>query len=624
MWWQLSLLLTWLCGLATVAESSELVVRNLPGLSSEDTVREIRRRLDLRAKGSNTTVLFDNSTALDAALNDKTLFEYKNANVTHRRRDGTEVSAGIQIRCAKCYIKGLARAKLTIDGSFNGGEVMDDVKNSTKNTFNSITGYWNNVTNVVKGNVKNFTLDEITTEIEQLPPPHIDFNVHLEFPDYQLQVAFVNTELYVELSTILSSGLSYSLTLYSSKNLGVDLGNDLLLGVVFSIDLLLSVENEIEISSGFHVKLDDEVLMTIALFSKQASGLQFKGGKFRFLPVTIQSGNTVLRAVLRLQLRTGFSIKAFDSGIDIKIGDFSPNQLTASAGIEARVYANVAEFVTNVTTQAPEGDGKPACALRVIQDYKLAIGAAAGATLGFLGTTYGPTPATEIPIFYTTLGSACLVKGSVATSSASPVTSRAVRRANGNPSTSTTVTEVTYTATACMSLGMINCPASLQTVSKNVVTKTLSATVVSGSSVVWSKAAVTAFATVPFPKDAMSLTGSSGTPKSYVPPPPTTTSRTQTTGPSASPTGLGAVLSGESGGVSNKLIIGLSVGLGLPAVVAVIAGVILASFIVKRRRDSRLSTCTLSDETEPSHSVDKSTKNRQTRVGYAAVHQDHD
>jgi len=75
MWWQLSLLLTWLCGLATVAESSELVVRNLPGLSSEDTVREIRRRLDLRAKGSNTTVLFDNSTALDAALNDKTLFE---------------------------------------------------------------------------------------------------------------------------------------------------------------------------------------------------------------------------------------------------------------------------------------------------------------------------------------------------------------------------------------------------------------------------------------------------------------------------------------------------------------------------------------------------------------------
>jgi len=194
--------------------------------------------------------------------------------VTHRRRDGTEVSAGIQIRCAKCYIKGLARAKLTIDGSFNGGEVMDDVKNSTKNTFNSITGYWNNVTNVVKGNVKNFTLDEITTEIEQLPPPHIDFNVHLEFPDYQLQVAFVNTELYVELSTILSSGLSYSLTLYSSKNLGVDLGNDLLLGVVFSIDLLLSVENEIEISSGFHVKLDDEVLMTIALFSKQASGLQ--------------------------------------------------------------------------------------------------------------------------------------------------------------------------------------------------------------------------------------------------------------------------------------------------------------------------------------------------------------
>ncbi|KAK4077273.1 hypothetical protein Purlil1_12397 [Purpureocillium lilacinum] len=582
-----------------IAESFDIAVRNLPGLSSGDTLREIRRRLDIRANSSNNTVLFDKSTTLDAALDDKTLFEYKNDDVTHRRRDGTEVSASIEIKCTKCYIRGVARAKLTAAEPFNGSEIIEDVKNATKTTFNSITDYWDNITTVVEDNWKDWTPDEIITEIEQMPPPQVDLNVDLEFPGYQLQVAFVNTELYVELSTILSSGLSYSLTLYSSTQLGAQVGKKLFLGVVFSVDLLLSVESEIEISSGFHMKLDDEVLMTIALFSKEASDFEFKGGRFRFLPVTIQSGSTLLRAVLRLQLRAGFSMMTFSPGFNARIGNFSSEDLTASAGVEALVYANVAEFVTNVTSQAPGIGSKPGCVLKVVQDYKLAIGAAAGATLGFLGTTYGPTPATEIPIFYTTLGSACLTKNSITTGSTSPISSQAVRRDNDEPST-TTVTKVIYTATACMSLGMANCPASLQTVSKNTVTKTLSAAVVSGSDVVWSTAAVTALVTVPFPKGAMSLTGSSGAPKSYVPPPPTISS--------ASPTGLSGILGGESGGGSNKLIIGLSVGLGLPVLLATIVGIIY--FAVKHRRSSGLPSCTMPGDAEPP--ADQSTKHQPT------------
>ncbi|GJN78662.1 hypothetical protein PLIIFM63780_002171 [Purpureocillium lilacinum] len=289
MLWHHYLLLTWLCSLLPVAESFDIGVRNLPGLSSGDTLREIRRRLDIRAHSSNNTVLFDKSTTLDAALDDKTLFEYKNDDVTHRRRDGTEVSASIEIKCTKCYIRGVARAKLTAEEPFNGSEIIEDVKNATKTTFNSITDYWDNITTVVKDNWKDWTPDEIITEIEQMPPPQVDLNVDLEFPGYQLQVAFVNTELYVELSTILSSGLSYSLTLYSSTQLGAQIGKKLFLGVVFSIELLLSVESEIEISSGFHIKLDDEVLMTIALFSKEASDFEFKGATRWLLYDDIQS-----------------------------------------------------------------------------------------------------------------------------------------------------------------------------------------------------------------------------------------------------------------------------------------------------------------------------------------------
>lgn len=57
------------------AFSSELDLRNPPGYNSGDTILEIRRRLDIFARNSDSEVLFDNSTSLDYALIDRTLFE---------------------------------------------------------------------------------------------------------------------------------------------------------------------------------------------------------------------------------------------------------------------------------------------------------------------------------------------------------------------------------------------------------------------------------------------------------------------------------------------------------------------------------------------------------------------
>lgn len=129
-----------------------------------------------------------------------------------------------------------------------------------------MTTYAQNVTSLVSKNITR--LNNV-----KIPPPNIDFNVKLDFPDYELVVEFEHTELYVELTTVLSSGLTYTLTLYSSKNLGISIDDSLFLGVVFSIDLILSVDSAIEIQNGFHIKLDDKVIMNIALFAKEASSV---------------------------------------------------------------------------------------------------------------------------------------------------------------------------------------------------------------------------------------------------------------------------------------------------------------------------------------------------------------
>jgi hypothetical protein len=81
-------------------------------------------------------------------------------------------------------------------------------------------------------------------------------------------------ELYMEIDTTLSGGATYTLNLYTSETaIGFTVGEDLLIGVIFSVDLILSVESEIDISSGFHIQLNDGVAIDIPMFDRNVSSI---------------------------------------------------------------------------------------------------------------------------------------------------------------------------------------------------------------------------------------------------------------------------------------------------------------------------------------------------------------
>lgn len=76
------------------------------------------------------------------------------------------------------------------------------------------------------------------------------------------------------IDTTLSMGATYNLPLYKSETvLGVSVTESLEVGIIFTIDLILSVEGEIDISSGFHIKLEDGLAIDIALFSNDVSDI---------------------------------------------------------------------------------------------------------------------------------------------------------------------------------------------------------------------------------------------------------------------------------------------------------------------------------------------------------------
>lgn len=279
--------------------------------------------------------------------------------------------------------------------------------------------------------------------------------------------------------------------------------------------------------------------------------------------MTIKSAGVVFTAILRIGITAGIELGLPDAVSDIKI--LKAANIDVGTGIVAGVWLDIAQFRTNITA-APATNGNT-CELRVIEEYILGIGAGAGATLTIGNHVWGPELEIEIPIYHTTLTDICAVSKTAAASES--VTSTAAIKMRQDVETTTTVTEITQTAIQCLETGLLNCPASLRTTSTNKVTKTLTAVVTSDADPVFT-AENTVVTAIAFGTNAHKMEATSGSPVSYVPKP------TETSGgddEDEDEGGARKILNATTGGVSNKLIIGVSVGVGVPLVIAIIAGI---------------------------------------------------
>lgn len=247
--------------------------------------------------------------------------------------------------------------------------------------------------------------------------------------------------------------------------------------------------------------------------------------------------------------------------------ELSKFDLSLSGGLGAALYANIAEFTATGT--ANNDSSKEKCDVALVEGFTMALGAQAGATVVFDSSTWGPVAATETPIWYTELTTACATLRSSSpptmTSSSSPAAAITARQADGSDDASITTTETTYSIVSCISPGLMNCPVSDQTTLSyaTILTTTLAAQ----TSIISTKS---------FGTNKQDFTSTSGPLKSYSPPPPSATS----TGGGVGANGGGG-RGGRVGGKDEKpLIIGMSVGLGVPAL-AVVAGAIFC--LVHRR-----------------------------------------
>ncbi|KAF2718991.1 hypothetical protein K431DRAFT_331883 [Polychaeton citri CBS 116435] len=549
-----------LLGFVSVASASPLdsnfIVHPAVGQRDTDVIHAIRREFSdaaLVKRGRD----WKNSTTISRSWNNVPLLQLDVGNVS--------VSAGVEIICTECYLKAIATGELSItDNNFNLSQTISNLTEQFKDNVENLTTA---AEDWVKQYVENIEddLSDFDFGLDDIALPTFDFDLNLDIPPVpqaNLHLKFDGLELYMLIDTILSLGATYKIPLFNSAVdtpealIGFEISDVLEIGLIFKIDLILQAQGTIDISSGFHLLLNDGFAVDIALFDNDVSHVTNNGGHFEFLPVQIESAGVVFSAILQVSVHAGIDLVTPD------FPDFSIDNHTFPSfggGMEVGVFANVAEFITNVTAEPDSPD----CELQLAQSYVFALGASAGATINIASDTWGPAPTTSTAI-YTTAVSTCAAQG---TSTASPQPTSEVQKRQ-DLSTATIFTTKTYTGVNCFSTGLVDCPASLQNTSRSTTISSTTTLVPSGTDIddlQWPVAyfpnAVTSTAT--FGKNAISVPSTAGTPVAY------TASPTSESGVGSTPGGeVGSALEEKVDRMPKKTILGVSVGLGIPIVIA--------------------------------------------------------
>ncbi|KJX94168.1 hypothetical protein TI39_contig4212g00001 [Zymoseptoria brevis] len=209
----------------------------------------------------------------------------------------TEVACSIEIKYKKCYFTTLAMAEIEIQ-SDSDNDTFSDVLNDTVNniidqvnetvteTFDALDAYFSNSHNrddYVEGVAENILEDGF--DLTDLLPPTIivssfDDELDLAIPPTTTTFRFEDLDLYLELETKLKASATYILKLMppGANPVGIELPKNIKFGVTFSVDLILAIDGELDITGGLHVKVDDHVAMKLELFGDKVLNMSLERG----------------------------------------------------------------------------------------------------------------------------------------------------------------------------------------------------------------------------------------------------------------------------------------------------------------------------------------------------------
>lgn len=178
-----------------------------------------------------------------------------------RRDEATTLEAGVEVTCVYCYVTCVAAFEVEYANSTEIATFWDDSWTAIEEMVIPVTN-WSSLADLDLDNITSVDADKVV-------------NVTLpQFPAVNLHLGLSAVEIYAELQTVIHAGATFKLNLYTSQSLiGVSL-EDVSIGAIFTVDLLLGADTSVTINSGFHIKLDEGVSFDLALFNENVTSLK--------------------------------------------------------------------------------------------------------------------------------------------------------------------------------------------------------------------------------------------------------------------------------------------------------------------------------------------------------------
>lgn len=178
-----------------------------------------------------------------------------------------------------CYFKAAASIELAVNGKLDVGglisnvteQVADDLKNLTDTAGDALKAFGKSFLGHLGidrfEDAREFDLNNFTFkrnfDIEIPPLPQVDLSLSLN-----------DLDVYVELDTTIDAAATLTIPLFKSNtNFGVEVSQDLQVGFIATVDLILDVKGGLDLRTGFHLKVDRDLGFKLALFSQNVSSI---------------------------------------------------------------------------------------------------------------------------------------------------------------------------------------------------------------------------------------------------------------------------------------------------------------------------------------------------------------
>ncbi|EFX05274.1 hypothetical protein CMQ_3343 [Grosmannia clavigera kw1407] len=237
----------------------------------------------------------------------------------------------------------------------------------------------------------------------------------------KLRLDFSGVAAFIDLGVKVADKATYTYTIFSSESpVGISL-HDVSLGLVFYVDLVLSLSAEVELEGGFFVQVGNDSYLEADIRKGTIVDSLFTDTTVTAIPITVSSGDATFKADLRLRVEAGASVDILGAGLDAELG----------------IYANILEFIV-------EAQNTPACDVMLSETWDINAGAFLDADVVINYSSFGAVPTISTTLYQGPTATQCIRT----TSSATTITTAS---ASASASSKSHVhTNATATATAAV------------------------------------------------------------------------------------------------------------------------------------------------------------------------------